>query len=1124
MGTKLNSSNGCGCSSPTMSRRHFLIAGASSVGLMGCMQWPGGRVSSDAYAEAVKSHESLRGYWRFENDLVDLISGKSAVASGVNSFDDGAVKGSGIKLAPGKNLAVSDTKNLFGRFATIELFFKVNAKPSGTEDSVIIAQADGDNVRYIIGVKNDLSALLYRNTKEEVVTRIDLPTNRPVEVGRWYHLAVTSFDLDVRAYVDGYECSLFGGAYEFTRAGPKTSVMTFGNTTAEGWSASNISLDEVAIYDAGLTPKEFQKHLRAGGLAQQLAETGVLVSRVKAMRDANRDKKAANIIKDPALKAPGKTRVYEGEYLSAINFTVGGIGAGAIQFDGNAVPKIWQIACNHVERTIDDTFLAIRIKAKNAPPVVKALQTKANGQFSPMSDVKFEGEYPLGKYRFEDNSLPVDVALEVFNPFIPMDLQNSSIPCAIYQVTVKNTSTDEVTTSVLSSQKNALGYTEGEKGEFGSNQNTLLKKGNTTLLHMTRTGSHPKADMVLLTQAADATGTANWTSPAEFKREFTDNGGLTGPNNSPISPAGQTVNGALSAPLTLAPGESKSVTFVLTWYFTETKHGAANKSTKGKQWVGAGQMYNNWWSDAMDVASYLDEHLVNLSERTRRFHDTLYASTLPVWLLDRCSSQLAVLRSQTCWWSQDGYFGAWEGCNPENGCCAANCTHVWHYAQAHARLLPELGRIMRKQDYDMQLADGLIPYRHSNTKSAADGHFGTILNTYREHQCSADDSWLKSQWPRVKKAVEWGINEWDPNRIGFMSNTQHNTLDGNITGCSSWIGSLYLTSLEAAARMADIVGEPQTAKEYRAIRESGKKLQNKRLWNGEYYIQEEGKERFQDYLDGCHIDQLLGEWWADQLNIDRNYPRERAQQAMSALLKYNFRADFYGQSLKPRQYCEIEDGGMKMITWPRGQQPIPGMKYGDEVMTGFEYGAAVTMMQNGMIDEGLMLLKVVADRYDGRLRTEGVSNVVNGPWGYSGNPYGDDECGKYYGRSLSVWSALTALQGFIYDGPAGLIGFRPILQPENHASFFSVAQGYGLFEQTQSNNALTAVIAMREGSVHLSEVVLGVKAAPKKISAKYAGAVVDVKHAYQKGEVTIQLARSLSIKADENLEIHIAYS
>ncbi|MFC1766609.1 GH116 family glycosyl hydrolase, partial [Planctomycetota bacterium] len=399
-----------------------------------------------------------------------------------------------------------------------------------------------------------------------------------------------------------------------------------------------------------------------------------------------------------------------------------------------------------------------------------------------------------------------------------------------------------------------------------------------------------------------------------------------------------------------------------------------------------------------------------------------------------------------------------------------------------------------------------------------------ILNTYREHLCSPDDSWLKVRWPKVKRGMDWSINYWNPSRDGFMESVQHNTLDGDIMGCSSWIGSLYLSALEAAARMADIVGEPAKAAEYRKIRKSGKKLQNERLWNGEYYIQVVGERRIQDYLDGCHIDQILGEWWAEQLDIDRNFPRRRSAKAMESLLKYNFRADFHGQSLKPRQYCEIDDGGMKMITWPRDPQPIPGMKYGDEVMTGFEYGAAVSLIQNGMLKEGLMVIKIISDRYNGRLRTEGVSKVRNGPWGYSGNPFGDDECGKFYGRSLSVWSALLALQGFIYDGPTGRIGFRPRIHPEDHASFFSAAEGYGLFSQRLSNHQLDASIDLREGQLQLTEVLLAAGAKSiKSVTVTLDGTAVQASFEVKDGDVTMQLSNLIVLKTDQKLDIQVDF-
>jgi non-lysosomal glucosylceramidase len=1116
-------STSCCGTKPNLSRRKFLVIGAglSTAALTGCLPIFGGRETGEAYANKLMSHEKLRAYWRFDNNLTDVISGKAVATLGTNAYVDGAVNGAGIKLEPGKTLSEAETENLYGRFATIELFFKVDSAPTGSENQVIIAQADGENVRYIIGIKHDLSALLYQNMNGDVITRIDLPTDQAIEVNRWYHLAVTSFDLDVRAYVDGYECSLFGGAYEFTRRGPKTSVMTFGGTTASGWADSNISVDEVATFEAGLTQTDFQAHLLAAGWQEKLTETGKLVAAVKAKRDGERQNKTEKIFNDPALTEQGATRIYRDEFLEAISFTTGGIGAGGIQFDGKARANVWQIACNHVEKQLDDTFLAIRVQQKGKAPFVKALQTEAVGHFEAMDSLTFKGEYPFANYQFEDKQLPVEVTLEVFNPFTPMDLKNSALPCVIYNVTVTNTTASPIEANVLSAQKNALGYSEGETGSFGNNINTIkTDESGAKILHMKR-NNNDNADMVLMSSVSNVSATAEWSSNADLKHQFAHTGLLIEKEQSVVSSQGNSVNGALSAPIKLAAGESKTITFVLAWYFSDIDHGEVKKWTKDNPWQRDGQMYNNWWPNALGLASYLRENLTNLTERTRLFHKTLYASTLPVWLIDRCSSQLAVLRSQTCWWAKDGYFGAWEGCNPTEGCCAANCTHVWHYAQAHARLLPELARKMREQDYDHMLPSGLIPYRHSNQKPAADGHFGSILNTYREHLCSSDNKWLLSRWSDIKTAMDWGITTWDPKRNGFMANQQHNTLDGNLDGCSSWIGSLYLSALEAAARMAEEAGEVEIANEYRLIRASGKKLQNDRLWNGEYYVQEAGKERVQDYLDGCHIDQVLGEWWADQVDIDRNYPADRSKQAMASLLKYNFRADFYGQSLKPRQYCEIDDGGMKMITWPNDPQPIPGMKYGDEVMTGFEYGAAVTMIQNGMLKEGLMLLKVVADRYDGRLRTEGVSSVKNGPWGYSGNPFGDDECGKFYGRSLSVWSSLTALQGFKYDGPAKKIGFAPVLTPDNHASFFTVAHGYGLYKQIIHGNKIVASIALTEGNVELSEISLAASVKPSSVKVIFAGQLINTAIAFEQKNVKLTLERDIKLSANEAISIEI---
>ena len=48
---------------------------------------------------------------------------------------------------------------------------------------------------------------------------------------------------------------------------------------------------------------------------------------------------------------------------------------------------------------------------------------------------------------------------------------------------------------------------------------------------------------------------------------------------------------------------------------------------------------------------------------------------------------------------------------------------------------------------------------------------------------------------------------------------------------------------------------------------------------------------------------------------------------------------------------------------------------------------------------------------------------------------------------MSVWSLLLACQGFVYEGPKARIGFAPVWNPDDHVSFFSAAEGWGLFRQ-----------------------------------------------------------------------------
>jgi non-lysosomal glucosylceramidase len=270
---------------------------------------------------------------------------------------------------------------------------------------------------------------------------------------------------------------------------------------------------------------------------------------------------------------------------------------------------------------------------------------------------------------------------------------------------------------------------------------------------------------------------------------------------------------------------------------------------------------------------------------------------------------------------------------------------------------------MREQSFFYQNEAGGIPMRHSMQKIAFDGQCGEILGAYREHLCSVDKAWLNKHWPHIREAMEYLITTWDSDEDGVLTGQQHNTLDAELSGSTSWLGTLYLAALSASEKMALLQGHADLADRYRKIRSMGAKRQDSALFNGEYYIQIPEEMKGEDYLTGCHIDQLLGQWWAHQLGLGWLYPAGHVRTTLLSLMKYNFRTDFKdvktfttGAPWKgfPRKFVWDDDRGLIMTTWPKGGRPEPGkqLRFADEVWSGLEYSAAATMIANGLAAEG----------------------------------------------------------------------------------------------------------------------------------------------------------------------------
>jgi len=422
-----------------------------------------------------------------------------------------------------------------------------------------------------------------------------------------------------------------------------------------------------------------------------------------------------------------------------------------------------------------------------------------------------------------------------------------------------------------------------------------------------------------------------WTQSEKLATMLRESGTFGGPPVSKASPAGSTVNGALAAPFTLRPGEQRSVTFLITWCFPNLERFGHER---------------NLYADRFDNASAAEEYVRRTFERlhgaTRLYHDTLYATNLPYWMVDCLSSQSCIPRTVLCFFAarhsatEMPYFAGYEGCY---GCCPLNCTHVWNYAQTHARLFPSLGRNLRRYDFLHYLKDdGETQHRQHRPHGAfIDGHCAVIEGAYREHLMSADDAFLREIWPGVKMATEWLIAKIDSDEDGVNATHQWNTYDVATSGAHTFIGSQYLSALAAAEKMALVIGDEDAAARWAAIRELGMQNQDLLLWNGEYYIQIPGKKPARDYNNGCHSDQLLGQWWAHMLGTGYLYPPDHIRTALRSVFKYNLRDDFEGFHQRPRRYVLDAEGGLLMCTWPEGDRCDPFILYADEVWTGIEY-------------------------------------------------------------------------------------------------------------------------------------------------------------------------------------------
>ena len=802
----------------------------------------------------------------------------------------------------------------------------------------------------------------------------------------------------------------------------------------------------------------------------------------------------------------GDSKVYQGEELRHIAFPLGGIGAGMICIQGSGMLGNFSIENSpdiHLEPNI---FSAICIKSEDSNyarvlegqvpyhkifghPVVGGNGHNGTGNglegrnygLPRFRKNTFSSRFPFAFLELQDETMPVDVQINAWSPFIPLDADSSSLPAAVLEYTFSNKGNSRID-AVYSF--NALNFLIPDKtlNTAGDIVTSVIPSEDGFILHRSGDACGAGASWFMVS-ARDAHVNTDWYDGGWFDKltmrwkDIESGRVCEGKDESNSSPGG-----SLEIPFSLEPGESRTVVLKIAWYTPGSNVRKGRETGEGCCCSGThSPWYSGKFSSVEDLMEYLCMNLDDLRYRTERFTDSIYKSTWPPEIMDAVTANLSILKSPTILRQKDGRLWAWEGCCDSAGCCYGSCTHVWNYAQAICHLFPELERTFRMTEFnESQNEEGHQAFRSSipirpavhDFHAASDGQLGGIMKVYREWRISGDTQWMASYWDKVKQSLDYCIRTWDPRREGVLKEPHHNTYDIEFWGADGMCTSFYLGALKAAVEMGRNIGDD--VDEYEQLYNKGRKYVETILFNGEYFFQQTEWETLEAKFDpskenrhcrqlmeaegpkyqygtGCLSDGVLGAWMAGVCGLGEIMDREKVREHLLSVWKYNFRKTLLDHVNPQRPgYALGNEGGLLLCTWPRGNKPSLPFPYCNEVWTGFEYQVASHLMTLGEIDKALEIIRTARDRYDGKKR----------------NPYDEYECGHWYARALSSYSLIQGYTGIRYDEVDKTLYIDKAPSREL-VSFLSTAEGYGLVHIKQGK----VTIEVTEGNIEVNKII-----------------------------------------------------
>jgi len=773
--------------------------------------------------------------------------------------------------------------------------------------------------------------------------------------------------------------------------------------------------------------------------------------------------------------------LYSGEHLNQVAFPLGGIGAGMICLEGTGAlshvslrnrPDMFNSPCVFAAISVKGEHRVARVlegpvpgrKLYGSPGAGNGLGGTSYG-LPRFANATFKSRFPFGIVALTDPQIPLNVEITGWSPFEPGDADNSSLPVAALEYKFTNRSRSPLDAVFSFNAKNFMAT--------GANPQAVRPIAGGFILWGDGSKDNPWDEAAFSATVSEPDTKVNhawfrggWWDALTLAWNDIAEGACY--NRAPVTEGGPSPGGTLFVPFQLAAGASKTIAVRLAWVVGQTNLRIGKDPAGLKLESGQREHHRPWYvgrfTEINSVSFYWRDHYSELRQKASRFADCFYDSTLPPEIIEAVAANLTILKSPTVMRQTDGRLWGWEGCHDNSGCCHGSCTHVWNYAQAIPHLFPNLEKTLRETEFgpsqdeaghqQFRSALPIRPLEH-DFHAAAAGQLGGIMKVFREWRISGDTEWLRRLWPKVKRSLEFCIQTWDPGHKGVVEEPHHNTYDIEFWGPDGMCTSFYLGALQAAVLMGKALRDEVPL--HAQLLAAGIRKTESELFDGEYFIQRidwthlktgnrvanknmmagyspEARAIFEkegpkyQYGTGCLSDGVLGSWLALVCGVGQVLEAPKVASHLQAVHRYNLKHDLsdFANPQRPTYACGAE-GGLVLCTWPKGGELSLPFVYSNEVWTGIEYQVASHLMRMGLVREGLEVVRVCRDRYDGRVR----------------NPFNEYECGHWYARAMSSYALLFGLSGARYDAVEKVLHLEPRIRG-NFRCFLSTATGYGI--------------------------------------------------------------------------------